>query len=37
MWTEAKCELKINGGFIQNNAVDNVSVDVILKAYVEQI
>ena len=37
MWVEAKCELKINGGFIQPNMPDNVSVDVILRAYVEQI
>ena len=37
MWVEAKCELKINGGFIQPNMSDNVSIDVILRAYVEQI
>ena len=37
MWVESKVELKINGGFIQQNMNDNVSVNIILKAYVEQI
>ena len=37
MWVETKCELKINGGYIQPNMQDSVSVDIILKAYVEQI
>ena len=37
MWIESKVELKLNGGFIQQNMNDNVSVNIILKAYVEQI
>ena len=37
MWVESKVELKINGGFIQQNMNDNASVNIILKAYVEQI
>ena len=30
-------EIKINGGYIEGNTQDNVSVFVILRAYVEQI
>jgi hypothetical protein len=37
MWVESKVELKINGGFIQTNMTDNASINIILKAYIEQI
>ena len=37
MWVESTNEIKINGGYIEGNTQDNVSVYVILRAYVEQI
>ena len=37
MWVESTNEIKINGGYIEGNTQDNVSVFVILRAYVEQI
>jgi hypothetical protein len=37
MWVESTNEIKINGGYIEGNTQDNVSVFVVLRAYVEQI
>ena len=37
MWVESTNEIKINGGYIEGNTQDNISVYVILRAYVEQI
>ena len=37
MWVESTNEVKINGGYIEGNTQDNVSIYVILRAYVEQI
>ena len=37
MWVESTNEIKINGGYIEGNTQDNVSVYVVLRAYVEQI
>lgn len=37
MWVTSKAEVKISGGFIQPGAQDAVVVEVLLKAYVEQI
>ena len=37
IWVESTVEIKINGGYIEGSTQDNVSVFVILRAYVEQI
>ena len=37
MWVTSKAELKISGGFIQAGATDAVTIEIFLKAYVEQI
>ena len=37
MWVESTNEVKINGGYIEGSTQDNISVFVILRAYVEQI
>ena len=37
MWVESTNEIKINGGYIEGNTQDNVSIYVVLRAYVEQI
>ena len=37
MWVESTNEVKINGGYIEGNTQDNISIYVILRAYVEQI
>ena len=37
MWVTTKAELKLVGGFVNNGATDAVSVEVLLRAYIEQI
>ena len=37
MWVTSKAELKISGGFIQAGATDAVTIEIFLKAYVEQL
>ena len=36
-WKDIKVELKLSGGFVKPGAVDAISLDVILRAYVNQI
>jgi len=37
IWVTTKAELKLVGGFVNNGATDVVSVEVLLRAYIEQI
>lgn len=37
MWYTTKAELKLSGGFLNAGVQDNVSVDIFLRAYIEQI
>ena len=36
-WVESVWECKLSGGFVEPGIPDNLSVDVTLRAYVEQI
>ena len=36
-WKDIKVELKISGGFIKPGGGDAISLDVVLKVYVNQI
>jgi hypothetical protein len=36
-WVESVWECRITGGFIEPGAVDLMTVEVVLRAYVEQI
>ena len=36
-WVESVWECKISGGWVEAGVSDNLSVDVTLRAYVEQI
>jgi hypothetical protein len=37
MWITTKVELKISGGFIYPNTADIATIEILLRAYVEQI
>jgi hypothetical protein len=37
MWVATKVELKLSGGFVPVGVTDAITVELILKAYVEQI
>lgn len=37
MWVETKAEIRISGGFIPNGVNDSAVIEVILKAYIDQI
>jgi hypothetical protein len=37
MWVTTKVEMKITGGFIPSGMVDVTTVEIYLKAYIEQI
>jgi hypothetical protein len=36
-WVESVWECKINGGFIEPGTPDLLAIDIVLRAYVEQI
>lgn len=36
-WVESVWECKLSGGFIEPGTTDAFSIDVVLRAYVEQI
>ena len=36
-WKDIKAELKVSGGFVRAGAPDAISLDVILRVYVNQI
>jgi hypothetical protein len=37
MWVMSKAELKLSGGFVPVGVTDAISIELVLKAYVEQI
>jgi len=37
MWITTKAELKLVGGFVNAGAIDALSIDILLRAYIEQI
>ena len=37
MWITTKAELKLVGGYINAGAIDAVSIEILLRAYIEQI
>ena len=37
MWITSKVELKINGGYIGPGATDAVSIEIILRAYINNV
>ena len=36
-WVESTWELKLQGGYVEMGNSDTVSIDVVLRAYVEQV